>query len=45
MAEALRYTDFSRFEPERIAAHAARFSRDRFRAELQAVVERAYASR
>ncbi|MGA6949183.1 MAG: glycosyltransferase [Solirubrobacterales bacterium] len=45
MAEVLRYTDFSRFEPERIAGHAARFSRDRFRSELQAAVERAYASR
>jgi glycosyltransferase involved in cell wall biosynthesis len=45
MAEALRYTDFSRFDQERIAANAGRFSRDRFRAELQAVVERAYASR
>jgi glycosyltransferase involved in cell wall biosynthesis len=45
MAEVLRYTDFGRFEPERIAANAARFSRDRFRSELQAVVERAYAAR
>jgi glycosyltransferase involved in cell wall biosynthesis len=45
MAEALRYTDFSRYDQERIAANAGRFSRDRFRAELQAVVERAYASR
>jgi glycosyltransferase involved in cell wall biosynthesis len=45
MAEALRYTDFNRFDPNRIAENAARFSTERFRAELQAVVERAYASR
>jgi glycosyltransferase involved in cell wall biosynthesis len=45
MAEALRYTDFNRFDPVRIAENAARFSAERFRSELQAAVERAYASR
>jgi glycosyltransferase involved in cell wall biosynthesis len=45
MAEALRQTDFSRFDSKRIAEHAGRFSRERFRAELQAEVERAYAAR
>ncbi|HEY7152182.1 MAG TPA: glycosyltransferase [Solirubrobacterales bacterium] len=45
MAEALQQTDFTRFDPDRIAENAARFSTERFRSELQAVVERAYASR
>ena len=39
-AEAIRYTDFDRLSPERIARHAARFSTDEFRRRLVAEIER-----
>jgi glycosyltransferase involved in cell wall biosynthesis len=40
MAEALSETDFTRFSPSRIAAHAQSFSADAFRSRLTAEVER-----
>jgi glycosyltransferase involved in cell wall biosynthesis len=43
-AEAIRHTDFDRFEPERIARHARRFSVDAFRQRLTAEVERVAAA-
>jgi glycosyltransferase involved in cell wall biosynthesis len=40
LAEALRHTDFDRFDTATLTEHAARFSPDRFRASLTAEVER-----
>ena len=40
LAEALRETDFERFDPARIRTHAERFSTDSFRRRLTAEVER-----
>lgn len=38
---AMRDTNFEKFDPERIAAHAQKFSEERFKRELQDFVERA----
>ncbi len=40
LAESLRQTDFTRFDPDAIVANSARFSRDAFSERLRAEVDR-----